>query len=418
MNIKWITWFCFLGPLGNLIPVLPNLAGFKFYFVVIGIGNLYNFIRWKENIRAITILTKIFPLIGYMFISSMIGYLTFGTIDFQGVGEGVFSYNPIFRVTLTFLLFSYVLFIGTGYYDLRKKYYFLMCFLAGYFVSLVAGYLILILFTFQIIDIEIIKKIEVLPQFAWGFLRFAPGSNANEYGIVTSYALTLSTLFIYYRKMKFINGYYKRIKGIYIIYFFMIGALFMTTTRAAYISYIISIIYIILRRGNLMFKFKKICIFLLMSVVTMWMLSSSLEYLLDIDVLGILEGGYQAIGESNSTVGDRFQAWEDGYNEYLTTSVWFGIGAGRAYMLHNIYLQFYFELGAIGFSIFAIYVMLGIYKLYNWIKMCNNPLLIDVAILGIVHVLWFGASNHGLNQFLTWYVFFTLFLLKPCKTDN
>ena len=56
-----------------------------------------------------------------MFISSMIGYLTFGTIDFQGVGEGVFSYNPIFRVTLTFLLFSYVLFIGTGYYDLRKN---------------------------------------------------------------------------------------------------------------------------------------------------------------------------------------------------------------------------------------------------------------------------------------------------------
>ena len=50
----------FLGPLGNLIPVLPNLARFKFYFVVIGIGNLYNFIRWKENIRVITIFKKYF----------------------------------------------------------------------------------------------------------------------------------------------------------------------------------------------------------------------------------------------------------------------------------------------------------------------------------------------------------------------
>lgn len=411
-NRNWITMFCFLGPIGNMIPILSNVAGAKVYFILIALGNAYLLYNWRKYREVINTLTVILPLIIYMFISAGIGYLYFGNVDILGVGENILSYNPILRVVLTYMLLTYVLFISllAGRYELADRLVFVTYFLKGYVVSLIGGYLILVLYYTHTIDISTIAMFELLPQFSWGMLRFAPGSTANEYGILTSYVLSILTLIIVHRNKECVLGLYERIKGIYIIYILALCALFMTTTRSAYISYFMAVIYIIFSKTTIQEKFKRLIISLILTVVMFFVIYKAMSLCLNIDIVDILHKCYVSITDEHHTVSDRLKTWAIAYNAFLN-NMWFGVGAGRAYMIHNTYLQLLTELGLVGSGILLFYIVKGVRKIFMIMCTCDNRFMVDMVIVGIAHVLWFSASNHNLNQFLTWYVVFTILLL-------
>lgn len=388
-----IKGFIFLGPIGNLIPIWSDMHSFRFFYLLLPIGAIVFLVNAKKTAKSLQRLKICLPLIFYSILSA---FITAALYDSAMID----SDNPILRVTLLLFLFLFVLFASeiVEKYNAEEKITLVFLYIKGYAISLIIGYIMFIGYYLGTFSLSALEPFHVLVQMGYGLLRFSPGSYPNEYGIVSSFVLSILT-FLLMQKNKVQDIYKKNISSQFLLYFLWIGtivALFLATTRAAYIAYLLTLFYLCCAGAGIFTMIKR---FLWVVIIGLFLLILCQIYIYD--VIGIFTVGYETFSDENASAYERFNAWNEAQEKF--EGLWlFGLGFGMANGIHNVYLQSAFELGIIG-VVLLMFTMgfLAVYESNH--KKNRNDFLMVVRNIGLIHVLWFAMSNHNLNHHLTWF---------------
>ncbi|MBP2032219.1 O-antigen ligase [Clostridium algifaecis] len=394
--------YVFLGPIGRLIPVPPNIYSFRPYYFLMVIGILLFFIFYYKNIN---IKYMLFPL-------PIILYASVSLIFTYNSKYNVYE-NPIFRLLLLITCILFTILSAQYLKDkpIIKKLNYIKLYIYGYIISLFFGYIFLIGCHFGKFSANSISRFYVLIQYGYGMLRFSPGSYPNEYGIVSSFVLSVLTIIIINKKN--VEKIYSKINipVFVLIYVATFVALFLSTTRAAYIAFIASIIYIIFKyRSKKMFK-------VLIPITIIFFIVISIIQVKFFNLIGLFNVQIQSVINNNGSFNERMKAWQGAYSLFIKNP-FLGVGFGREAMMHNTYLQILFENGILGTLVIICSIVMftiNLKKIYSKVSNVSDnftyKLYSTICNVGLLHVLWFATSNHNLNHHLTWFVIL-LILIK------
>lgn len=389
-NLKKVLAFAFiaLGPLGNLLTphFLPH--SFRAYYFLLPFFPIFFFVAQE---RMVKIGVLFLPVFLYCFVSAY-------HVEVFGVPSEPF---PVFRFFLLFCQFFFIIGAASSLSKQEELNQMLKTYINCYVISLAVGWVFFLGYYLELIPMSIIARFSVLAQFGWGLLRFSPGSYPNEYGIVSSFVLSILTLFLCDSKVAESLNFSK--KWVQVIFVGTFLAFLLATTRAAYLSYVMCLIYVIWQSKKPM----KIILFMFIFATTI----CSVLLLFNVDMFRVLRQGFNQRLDEGS-VGERYFTWLDAA-EQANESPLFGVGFASLTNIHNVYLQLCFELGFVGFvlllgclSFFAIEV---VFSFRRGIRDASQHFLEKIRMIGLINVLSFAASNHNLNHHLTWFVFLICF---------
>lgn len=412
-----VAWFAFLGPIGTLIPIPGAPPSFRFYYLMLVPGTLLfvaSGLR-RGTAHALLILS---PVILYAAISSYYTWLYYaGSWD---PSEG----NPVIRFVLLLAQMIFTICAGSeaALFTPVQKLRVIGLFFRGFFISLFAGYVFLVGMYTHKLSIAFITHFEILVQYGFGLLRFSPGSYPNEYGIVSSFALSVLTLLLVERRDRancsLIFGMRATLPRLLLVWLLTLAALFMTTTRAAYIAFMLSVLYIAASRGRL----RRSLLFLAEIIAAGGLLLACVEPFFD--VIGILKGAYFAFFNQDRFASGRVDAWKIAWELFLQHAYW-GTGFGSVDMMHNVYLQLFFGMGFIGFSLLLLTGLAFWFRVRGLsfarparpAPLRSESLLRRIVWIAWIHISWFAMSNHNLNHFLTWFgVLLAMMSTRPAET--
>lgn len=388
-ELKWVLTLLFvsLGPLGNILTPHFFPASFRTYYFLLPCFPLFYFLV-KDRIAKIGII--FLPFLIYCFVSASI------VEKFGNVNEP----HTAFRFLLLLCQFFFILGAVSNLKDKAQMTKIIKIYLLFFFVSMIIGYLFFFGYYLKVVPIALVRRFSVLTQFGFGLLRFSPGSYPNEYGIVSSFVLSILILIV---QEKRIGEFGFRKKWFYLLFIATFLAFLLTTTRAAYLSFLITTIYITWKSG----KFLKT-----LSYITIFILSVfALLTLVKINMFAILTNGFSQRIDQGS-LGERYFMWIETVERAKDHSFW-GAGFASLTNVHNVYLQLIFELGFVGLVLlFGSLFLASIesffrYKRAVWDDSCE--FLAKIRMVGLINVLSFAASNHNLNHHLTWFVCFLCF---------
>lgn len=370
--------FVFFGPLGTLLtpPFMPY--AFRFYHFFLIFFPLF-FIKVKPR-EWKTVLIFI-PFLLYCLISAYFTHNNSYEVD---------SY-PLFR---SFLLVSQCLFMFGAAFCLKdEKERIIRLYLAGFFISLVVGYIFYIGYYSGAISFETIQRYSVETQIGWGLLRFSPGTYPNEYGNISSFVL-LILLVLYAKNKRFLTVIFALLTFI---------AFLLTTTRAAYLSFTVTLIYLCITSRDirkLMFK-----LFLIGTSILLILKAYSFNF------FTIFIKGVKTISLIQGSTGIRVSHWIKGFED-LNKSIIFGNGFGANIYAHNIYLEILFELGIVGalllLSTLVYYFSENSFRFRKLIFDKEKGMKYQVMVIGMIHLFLFALTNHNMHHHLTWMTFLLL----------
>jgi O-antigen ligase len=377
--------FVALGPIGNILTphILPD--SFRIYYFLLPFFPLF-FLSGQERILKIAIF--FLPFFVYSFVSAF-------NVEFLGSPNEPF---PLFRFFLLFCQFCFVIGAASSLKSKDQLIQILKTYLNFYFISLFVGWFLFIGYYLHVVPLSLVQRFTILAQFGWGILRFSPGSYPNEYGIVSSFALSFLTLIYLDRRTCPIHFSKKWFLFLFIATFL---AFLLATTRAAYLAYFVCLVYLTWKSGSFFKQFTRISIFFvtLFGILTVF----------NLNMFTILSSGFSQKMDQGS-LGERYYAWIDGV-EKAENHPLLGVGFGSLTNLHNVYLQLLFELGLVGSITLVGCVIFSFLEAFLKYRSKAfdplSPFLDKIKMLGLINVLSFAASNHNLNHHLTW---FTLFL--------
>ncbi len=403
-----IDLFAFLGPLGTLLS--PSLLPYQFRafyillcFFPLFLGRLYH--------REFKILSLFLPFLFYLLISA---YFAEFKEDFS---------IPLKRALL--FIFEFFFVFGSAFYlrnsiPSMQKNRLIKIYLYGFFISLIVGYFFFIGFYLQWIPLATIQRFSVITQFGYGFLRFSPGSYPNEYGTVASFVCSILT-FLIAEKSTIIQEINFKTSFLYLFFLLAFMALLLTTTRSAYITFVISMMYLFCTS----FKFRKLFFTIIFfSIITLLFVSYYFPLLLKVFI-----SSFKALFYQSESVQIRLSHWGESMKSFDLAS-WFGTGYGTLFYMHNVYIQLLLELGVFGFICLLFFLLSLFLNYFHQLKsvffkhlMSKKELFSNrVITLGLIHILFFAGSNHNLNHHLTWMVFLllniTLFSQKAILPDS
>lgn len=384
--------FVILGPLGNLLTPQFVTHSFRTYYLTLC---LFPIFYTRTTFRQLKVVIFSMFIVLYCFFS-------------LGWRIGIEEDMPFFRLCLLLIQFLFVWGASFFMQSEEKIFRLIMLYCKAFFTSLVLGYLFYIGYYMNVIPLSVLEFFSVITQLGYGFLRFAPGSYPNEYGICCSFVMSLITFLFFDKKICELNISRKWL----ILWYVLLGiALLLTTTRAAYLSYAFALMYLMWRTGG----------------IRLLLVSSSLLFgviilvlrVCGINMFRIFSVGFDIVNLNSGSLADRFQEWKNG-SEFFMEQPFIGTGFASQSGLHNLYLEIFFELGIMGILILA-----GTWILYflnrGYLKLEQNKshnLLHTILILGVIHVLWFAASNHNLNHHLTWFVIFLWLCLRQSRSTQ
>lgn len=412
--------FVLLGPIGTLIPIPGAPPSFRLVYLLLIPGIAY--FLWKRVSREFAQFLAIFtPLALYCIASA-----TYASVSDIGFGESDEAGNPLVRLALLASLATFVVLASETAERLnyRKRLGLVKTFLVGYFVSLYAGYVLFVGFQAGAFTEEFLQNFQILVQFGFGVLRFSPGSYPNEYGIVSSFALSL-LLLVETKKGDSVARLLRVGSGSPIWravqFVLVLSALFLTTTRAAYVAFAVSIVYVIAIQEGITRRVKLTSA--LVGVLT-GILALVQPYF---DVIDIFVGAYEALYDESASAQERIVAWDTAKDLFQDRPI-FGVGFGSVDMIHNVYLQFFYGLGFIGTGLVAATLALFWLTRRAGSSRRSRPILeVDrqdlsalwhIRNIGLIHVLWFAASNHSANHFLTWFVVLLVSMSRPLRKTS
>ncbi len=390
--------FIILGPLGNLLtPQLITHSFRTYYFCLLAFPLFYiPFHKSRLKLALFSI-----PFFLYCFISALV-------VQFDGGEE-----FPIFRAFLLLFQFLFVLGASSCLHSYDEILRLVALYVKSFFFSLMIGYVFYLGFYLDVIPLSSIEHFSVLTQFGYGFLRFSPGSYPNEYGMVSSLVLSILTWMLLEYKNQRIKDFFSKM---FLILFYILTfiALFLTTTRTAYLSYFFVLSYMAWKKQRLVRVFLMASTCFLIVVVMMRGAG--------INMLEVLASGFKVDILTSGSLAERFDLWSRAYEAFFKNPL-FGEGFSVHTNIHNLYLQLIFELGIAGVG-----VLLGVCFLFLFEKgyirffgrkenkeSFETQFLKTVITAGVIQVLWFAGSNHNLNHHLTWLVVFLWFSLAFLK---
>ena len=381
--------FVFLGPLGNLLTPSFMPYAFRFYHFLLMLSPLF-FIQLREK-EWKTVLAFV-PFLGYCLFSA---YFTHNKEFHRDA-------YPLFRC---FLFVAQCLFMFGAAFCLRGRddsKRLIRLYLAGFFISLVAGYIFYIGYYTGNISFSTLQRFSVETQIGWGFLRFSPGTYPNEYGNVSSFALS-ALLLLYARQKRFLTFVFAGLTFI---------AFLLTTTRAAYLSFSVTLIYLCIASTEIR---KMVAKFILLGLSLLFILKAY-----SIDFFKIFVAGFKTISFTYGSTGIRFAQWVEGFED-LNKSLFLGNGFGANILAHNVYLELLFEVGLMGALLLVgtlvYYFAENGRRIRNIFKETGKH---QMVVVGLIHVFLFAASNHNMHHHLAWFVFllFNMTLFSNRTSDE
>jgi len=385
--------FIYLGPWGNLLTPSFFPRAFRLYYLLLPFFWLF-FSRIKAS--SLWIATIFSPFLIYCFFSALLVEVT----GLQRDGD------QLFRCCLFLCHFFFALGAASWIESCEKLSQLLFGFLKSFFAVLCIGFGLFLGYYAGFFSEAILERFSILTQFGYGILRFSPGSYPNEFGTLCSFVLSiwLLALFIDRTHGPFLPKSLYRLRGVFL--FLTLCALILTTTRSAYISFLMGLIYLFYRfgRSSLAPLFWKT--FALVAALIGMIFGTFLQSILKASFYLSLQDG---------SLRERYSAWLEAFSIFKSQPI-FGAGFGAFSQLHNVYLALPFELGLFGTSLFVCLVALFWLMSHRFEKaavLSKEELFVQgVKKLGLIHVFWFAASNHNLHHHLTWLVFFLCFASK------
>src|SRR5690606_37029496 len=121
----------------------------------------------------------------------------------------------------------------------------------------------------------------------------------------------------------------------------MLGALFLATTRAAYLSFVAAPVAIGLMQETVMARLRYL------GTCAVLLLAALLFVQQHFDILGLFRTAYVGFFDESASAYARFIEWRAGYEGFRSVP-WLGTGYGTVDGIHNIYLQVLFGAGLVG----------------------------------------------------------------------
>jgi O-antigen ligase len=379
--------FAALGPLGNILTPSFFPESFRAYYFVLPLFPLF-FFHLREKFAKVG--AFFLPFFIFCYVSAFI---------VEKFGEAN-EPHTIFRLFLLLCQFFFVIGAASSLRTREEIFSILKTYLSFFFISVTIGYVFFIGFYLGIIPLEFISRFSVLTQFSYNHLRFSPGSYPNEYGIVCSFVLTILILIFFENKTKEFN--FSKYSCVFFSLFTFLAFL-LTTTRAAYLSFLVSVIYLTWKSR---FFIKAMGFFAFIIMLIFYFLS-----LFKFNMFQILSAGFsQKIDEGS--LGDRYFTWIETI-ERAKDSLFWGTGFASLTHVHNVYLQLTLELGFVGMVLLlgSLFIALieSFFKYKKPIIDETSLFVSKIRMVGLINVLSFAASNHNLNHHLTWFVCFLCF---------
>lgn len=400
----------FFGSTGMFFIFFLQMGSFRLFYILATVLIMYRLLIDKTYNKNLLLVGSLLILV--TFISTLIGLMGPTT-------DETLAANPIVRMIVIFMLFFsfYTIFFKyLSNYDAIFTYQLYKTSLYGFLLVLILGLMLFGLYLTGKISQDIYANFTTLYQEAYGYVRLSPGTYPNEFGVLGSFFSILSILFYIVEKKKIY---------IYISLICLVGVL-LATTRAAYLTYAVSILWMMVSFGTNLRLLKFISILILGMGLMVILLNQYFQF----DFMGILNTSIDSIANNESSSKERVDDYTKGANLFLN-SPFFGLGfeSNSASMLHNLPLQLIFGYG-------IIFSLLILILLFIFIKLCRAKAINSIfmqsiennynmyfffknitIILGI-HVLLFGLTNHNQSHFLTWIFFGQLLILKYSKTRN
>ena len=383
--------FVFLGPLGTLLTPSIFPYAFRFYYFLLP---LFPFLFLKVEVKHWKTVLAFVPYLSYCLISS---YFT------HYKEEVAHDAYPLFRA---FLFLSQCLFMfGAAIHfsqtnQAKEKQKLITTYLSGFALSLIIGYFLYIGYYSGHISFHTLQKYSVETQIGWGFLRLSPGSYPNEYGNICSFVL--STFLLLYAK--------KRRLWVFMAMGLTFLALLLTTTRAAFLSCLVTTLYLLITEKVIRRLMIKVFLFLFSLLLILKAYS--------VDFFKIFVAGVKTISLTYGSTGIRVEGWLEGLKE-LNSNVFIGNGFGANMRVHNVYSILLFELGLIGSLLLSVTCLYYFSQHTLRLKdiLFKRTFAHQTTVIGLIHILLFAVTNHNMNHQLTWFVFLlfnmTLFAKNP-----
>jgi O-antigen ligase len=412
-----IVVFLATAPLGKLIPMPGTPHSFRFFYLLMAASIPLLLMRSVSRRIALFIASQL-PFLFYLLWSALYTYS-------PGSVEGAEG-NPIFRAILLGVELIFIALIASRFQretlSIRLRLLLLIP-LASYLLSMAVGYVFFVGYYAGVLSQMMIEPFHVLLQFGYGILRFSPGSYPNEYGIVSSFfasvvlmlllrwPLLTQALGVSTRRMRLLRWL------LLLCFPLMLGALFLASTRAAYLSFMVTALVLGLRLKTTMGRIRY---FGSAAVFLVAVLAVVQQYF---DILGFFNVAYTAFFDESASAHTRFSDWAKAYDGFKVVP-WLGTGFGTTEFIHNVYLQVLFGTGLIGALLFAFFfvALQSARQPSGEIPPSAHPgrdsaslqLLRSIGYIAVFHTLWFGGSNHNFNHFLTWYTVL-LVLMMPLR---
>lgn len=369
--------FIFFSPLGNLLvpSFLPTAFRFAYFFLLFAPCFFVRIFR-----KELRYLVLSFPFLGYCLLSA---YLT----------EKGSPPDQAFPLARAFLLTAQFFFAFGAAIALRSQNSSLLIvsslrlYLIAFFLSACLCCLGYCAFYLDLLPLETLARYAIETQFAYGLLRFSPGTYPNEYGVMTSFVLSMLILLTLLKKKLFPPPFWYGLFSLTFLLFLLM------TTRAAYLSFVLVLVYFV-------FSFRSLRLLSLLAVAA----------LPSFNLLSLIVSAVQSIHLSKGSSGIRIQAWLEGLQAF-TRSFFLGTGWGSHIHMHNAYFELLVELGIVGLALFLFPLLFCYAKRARrrW-RYPHHPRLTHPSksladhfiAIGFIHVLSFALTNHNLHHHLTW----------------
>lgn len=237
-------------------------------------------------------------------------------------------------------------------------------------------------------------------DFYGPFLRFAPGTFANEYGEI------LQSLGLFAFMLLYLPGFTLSRKvrtGLKCFLAALIVALVLNFTRASWLVFAATMLcQMVYARFSV---WRLLGIGLAGGLVLGGLLYVS-QQVLEVSLLLQIGARFEELGSPQAhSAGQRLATWALAWDAFLEAP-WLGQGLGKYVETHNVPLQLLAETGVVGF--------MGFYGCMLWFFGCcarayqrtQEPWLRSLlwtSVLAVGGCLAFDLTNHGIYHFVLWY---------------
>lgn len=414
----WIVLaFLWTAPLGKLIPVPGTPHSFRFFYLLMAVG-IPVLLIGSVSRRLVLFAAAQLPFLSYLLWSAA---HTYGP---QAAGGA--ESNPIFRGLLLTVELIFVALAASRCQrePLTVRARLMVIPLFAYLLSMAFGYVFFVGYYSGALSLSLIEPFHVLLQFGYGILRFSPGSYPNEYGIVSSFfaSLVLFMLLHWSTVTSALGGPSRAttwLKCLLVLSFpLMLVALFLATTRAAYLAFIASAVAVGMMQRTVVARLRYF------GVAALLLLAALVWVQQYFDVLGLLTYAYVGFFDRTASAYQRFIEWREAF-EGFESAPWFGTGYGTVDGVHNIYLQVLFGAGVVGALLFAFFFvsLRTARQSLSEVPKSDDPERDEASLrflragcyIAVFHTLWFGCSNHNFNHFLTWFTVLLVLLVPRAR---